>query len=155
MTRLLQATTLFFLIVFTLIACSEKTYTNGSYSAKFDSFDDSGWKEYVKAEVEDGLIKRLEFDGVNKEGIKKSKDPDIRKDMEALTQTYPEKFYDDIKNQYIANGELEDVDTVAGATISTENFKILIAEIEKSIVEGNTDEIILSQQKRNEKKTKN
>ena len=85
----------------------------------------------------------LTFDGINAEGDKKSEDESYRASMEPVKGTYPAKFYTDIINQYLETGKLDDVTTVAGATLSTDNFRTLMLALEESMKSGDTTPVIV------------
>lgn len=112
---------------------------NGVYHAEFSDYDEHGWKEYVDVQVTDGTVTVLTFDGVNAEGELKSLDESYKSSMRSVTSTWPGKFYTDITNQYLENGKLSDVDTVAGATLSTDRFVVLMSALEENFRTGDID----------------
>ena len=59
--------------------------------------------------------------------------------MESFNGTYPAKYDKDLINQFLQSGSADSVDTVAGATISTNNFKTLVVAAMKNAVDGDTD----------------
>ncbi len=122
--------------------CSS-SYKDGVYHAEFADYDSHGWKEYVDVEVKDDTVVVLTFDGVNADGEKKSEDEDYRASMEPVKGTYPAKFYTDIINQYLETGNLDDVATVAGATLSTDRFRALMLALEDSMKSGDTTPIVV------------
>ena len=131
------------LMALTLFAGCGASYQDGVYHAEFKDYDSHGWKEYVDVQVQDNKVTVLTFDGVNADGDKKSEDEDSRASMEPVKGTYPAKFYADITNQYLEKGELKDVTTVAGATLSTDNFKALMLALESNMKDGVTDPVIV------------
>ena len=124
--------------------CSSGSYKDGVYHAEFEDYDSQGWKEYVDVEVSDNTVTVLTFDGGNADGEKKSEDEDYRASMEPVKGTYPAKFYTDIVNQYLETGNLDDVATVAGATLSTDHFRALMLALEDSMKSGDTTPVVVA-----------
>ena len=129
--------------VFALMTGCRADYQDGVYHAEFQDYDSHGWKEYVDVQVEGNQVTVLTFDGINAEGDKKSEDESYRTSMEPVKGTYPAKFYTDIINQYLETGKLDDVTTVAGATLSTDNFRTLMLALEESMKSGDTTPVIV------------
>ncbi|MBQ1237152.1 MAG: FMN-binding protein, partial [Oscillospiraceae bacterium] len=103
-------------------------YTDGTYEVN-DAEYSHGWKEYVIITVTDGNIASVEFDGKNEAGEKKSGDAAYKESMTAYGgTTYPEKFFPEIVENYMAAGSLETMESVAGATSSSDAFKELMAK---------------------------
>ncbi|MEG0803707.1 MAG: hypothetical protein RSF90_01995 [Pygmaiobacter sp.] len=144
MKKLISIFALLLMVLSLCTACSPQ-YKDGVYHAEFSAFDEHGWKEYVDVQVADGKVIVLTFDGVNVESKKKSEDEASRSNMEPVEGTYPAKFYADITNQYLESGKLKDVDTVAGATVSTDNFKTLMNALDKNMKDGTTAVLIVEQ----------
>ncbi len=130
-------------LALSLLAGCGTSYQDGVYHAEFKDYDSHGWKEYVDVQVADNKVTVLTFDGINADGAKKSEDEDYRASMEPVKGTYAAKFYADITNQYLESGNLKDVTTVAGATVSTDNFKLLMSALEANMKSGNTDTVIV------------
>ena len=65
--------------------------------------------------------------------------------MQSVEGTYPAKFYADITNQYLESGKLKDVATVAGATVSTNNFKTLMQALDENMKNGNTTVVVVNE----------
>ena len=63
--------------------------------------------------------------------------------MESFNGTYPAKYDKDLINQFLQSGSADSVDTVAGATISTNNFKTLVVAAMKNAVDGNTETAVV------------
>ena len=131
------------LSIFGLMTGCSAEYQDGVYHAEFSDYDSHGWKEYVDVQVQDNTVTVLNFDGINADGDKKSEDESYRSSMESVKGTYPAKFYTDIINQYLETGKLDDVTTVAGATLSTNNFCTLMLALESSMESGDTTPVIV------------
>jgi len=132
-----------FLLALVLFAGCGASYKDGVYHAEFKDYDSHGWKEYVDVQVDGNKVTVLTFDGVNADGAKKSEDEDYRASMEPVKGTYPAKYYADIVNQYLESQKYKDVTTVAGATVSTNNFKTLMAALESNMKSGDTTAVIV------------
>ena len=132
-----------------LTACgSSDGYKDGSYRAEGAAADDHGWKPYLVVTVEGGAVATVEYDYVNADGLKKSEDEDYKANMLNYGgTTYPAEFTQKIEEGYVAAQKGADVDTVAGATTSTDNFKKLAAELEKSMSKGKKDIVVVDMTK--------
>lgn len=123
---------------------SSDGYKNGSYRAEGKTADEHGWKEYLVVTVEDGVIAEVEFDYVNDAGDKKSEDADYKATMlQYGGTTYPAEFCQKLEEAYIAKQTGAEVDTIAGATTSSDHFKKLAAELEKSMKKGKKDIVVV------------
>lgn len=106
-------------------------YQDGVYEAQMPDYD-SGWKDFVRVTVTGGEIEKIEFDGLDEEGALKSANEKYRKDMIAknaakgLPETYPADYAKKLADAFLASGSAEEIDGVAGATISTNRFKKLM-----------------------------
>jgi major membrane immunogen (membrane-anchored lipoprotein) len=101
------------------------TYKDGSYKVEFDKFDTNGWKGQLELAVKADKITEVKFDYVNKDGKLKSADEAYRKLMEPKSKTYPAKFIPELTKSLLDKQQVASVDTVAGATTSTNEFKTL------------------------------
>ena len=117
-------------------------YTDGVYEVQMPTYDKS-WQEYGKVTVINGYITEVEYDALNESGEKKSKDTAYRDDMavgnavNGLPATYPEKAYQDLTQAFqAAQYDPEKVDSVAGATISSQNFKKVMTALMEKVREG-------------------
>jgi major membrane immunogen (membrane-anchored lipoprotein) len=101
---------------------------DGKFKAEASDFDDKGWKPFVEVETKEGKITAVSFDYTNKDGKFKSEDADYNKNMEAKVKTGPAKYTKELEDALVAKQDVAKVDTVAGATHSVDNFKILAAK---------------------------
>lgn len=111
---------------------------DGKYKAEASDFDDKGWKPFVEIEVKDGKISATKFDYTNKDGKLKSEDAEYNKNMEAKVKTGPAKFTKELATALVEKQDPAKVDTVAGATHSTENFKQLSTQLLENAKKGDT-----------------
>lgn len=117
---------------------------DGIYRVEFSDYDSNGYKDFVEFTVENGEVKSMVADAVDKDGNLKTDSAEYRSSMESITGTYPEKYYTDLVNEYIGVGSSDKVDVIAGATLSSDNFIILMRAVEKAIKTKNvTNRIVV------------
>ncbi len=132
------------LSVLLLANCSgTKTYKDGVYRAEFQSYDSRGYKDFIEVTVEDTVVTSIQFNGVSEAGLYKNDDSKYQKDMEAVQGTSPTRYSQDLVNQYLETHKIEDVDTIAGATYSTESFLALFKALEPQMSSGNTSTLVV------------
>jgi len=127
------------LILAVLTACADGvTVSDGVYRAEYSDYDAKGYKDFVELTFEGGKVTKVVADAVSgKDGTLKSESPAFRDEMESISGTYPEKYYADLINQYLANPDSSSIDVVAGATESSESFIVLLKALEKAIRANN------------------
>jgi major membrane immunogen (membrane-anchored lipoprotein) len=101
-------------------------YDDGTYRVEADAYDEYGWKPFVELEISDHNITGVNFDSVNEEGKLKSDDAEYRKNMEAVTKTYPQKYQEELEQKLLDKQVISLVDAVTGATTSSTNFTALV-----------------------------
>ncbi len=128
-----------------MTACSSsKLIPNGTYHIEYDTFDANGYKDFVEVTFEDGKITDVKMDAVSEsDGSLKSESEEYREDMEKFSNTYPEKYYMDLINQYILTGNSDGVDVVAGATATSNSILKLLRALEDSLKSGSTETTIV------------
>lgn len=114
------------------------TLKDGTYKTEASDFDDKGWKPFVEMEVKEGKIATVKFDYTNKDGKFKSEDAEYNKNMEAKVKTGPAKYTKELAENLVAKQDPTKVDTVTGATHSTENFKKLSTQLVDNAKKGDT-----------------
>lgn len=124
--------------------CSAFGYKDGTYRAEMPTYE-HGYKDYLVIEVRDGELSVKEFDSVNENGELKSQSESYRESMEPVAGTYPEKYIKDIIAEFEnKNQKLSKVTAVAGATTSTNNFKMLMQAAMQNAKKGITDTAVVS-----------
>lgn len=131
-----------FLLIGTSCA-SEPFYQDGEYTAEFADYDARGYKDFIHVTVKDRAVVEIDFDAKNADGALKSEDENYAEDMEKVQSTYPQKYAADLSNQYLDTQEAAKVDAVAGATYSSDCFKALFAALEKNMLKGDTDTLVV------------
>lgn len=133
---ILAVITVVLILIFAGCSNPNVIIVDGTYRAEFDTFDSSGYKDFVEVTFKDGLAVSVSADAVKADGTLKSMDNGLRDAMSGVINTYPEKYYRDLINQYIANPDSDGIDVVAGATESSNNFIELLKAVEKAVVNG-------------------
>lgn len=123
-----------------------EAYQDGTYRVEAQDFDDHGWKEYINVTVTDGKISEVEFDALSQEdGHKKTEDEEYK---EAYTgagfETYPADYTEKLEKGLIEKQDADQVDTVAGATNSSNAFKQMMKELEKNMKKGDTNTVVVA-----------
>ena len=133
------------LAVLFLVACSgqEAAIADGTYRAEYEDYDASGYKDFVEITFKDGMVVSIEADAVAEDGSFKSEAEGFRDTMQTICGTYPEKYYKDLINQYLEHPQSDQVDVVAGATATSQNFKALAGALEQAVRGGNTDTVVV------------
>lgn len=124
----------------------EKTtvaYKDGKYKAVYDKFDKHGWKAYVEIEIKDGKVSNVDFDYLNKDNKRKSEDKEYNEKMKPVSKTAPNEFCPKLEKDLVDKQEVDKVDTISGATISTENFRNLSKEALENAKKGEKKEVIV------------
>ncbi|HLR21280.1 MAG TPA: FMN-binding protein [Tissierellaceae bacterium] len=113
-----------------LVACQqsdETAYEDGSYNAESD-LDDNGWKGVIDIKVEDSKITEVNYDEVDENENKKTEDEEYSEDMDNSSGIMPEDAYEQLEEALINTQNPDQIDAIAGATSSSEQFKKLAEE---------------------------
>ena len=95
---------------------------DGVYKVEYDAYDSHDYKGQLELTINGGKITDVKYDEAKKDGTFKSKDEAYKKSMEEQSKTYPEKAYNELKQQLISK-QSSKLDAVSGATASSDNFK--------------------------------
>ena len=112
----------------------ETTRVDGVYKAEMADFE-NGWKDYVIIAVRGDEVQVVELDSKNEQGSLKSADSALAESMEKAPQgTAPtgspsEYLSRIIEAFYSAGASVTDMENIAGATVSTNNFKLMVGEL--------------------------
>lgn len=107
-------------------------YVDGTYKAQMKEFDEHGWKDYVVVQIHSDKVSVKEFDAISKEDENKlkSQDAEMTAQMEEKTGITPETYTKELRsNLDAADGDPIEMDSVAGATVSSNNFRLLVGQI--------------------------
>ena len=121
-------------------------YYDGTYTAQFSTFDEDGWKDYVTLEIQDDQITVLEFDALSQtDGApNKLEDATTVEEWTSAVGRTPDELMEELYANFAASqNDVFQVDNVAGATISTNNFKLLVGQLlATAATAGNTEDVL-------------
>lgn len=128
---------LFFILILSVSGCFNKDmdYEDGTYYEETD-YDDRGWKSTLEVVVKNGNIDSVNYEEVNEKGEIKSEDEEYGETMKQTTGISPKEAYEKLEKSLLKTQNFEKVDTVSGATYSSENF---IKLLKKSLKEKNVE----------------
>ncbi len=128
---------LFFILILSVSGCFNKDmdYEDGTYYEETD-YDDRGWKSTLEVVVKNGNIDSVNYEEVNEKGEIKSEDEEYGETMKQTTGISPKEAYEKLEKSLLKKQNFEKVDTVSGATYSSENF---IKLLKKSLKEKNVE----------------
>lgn len=135
-------------LIFALFACGKstapQTLVDGTYTAEFKDYDSYGYKDYIIVEVKDGVVAKVQYNGINADGMLKTEDEKYQSSMEKTQDTYPKRYTADLANQLLEKGEIAKVDDIAGASWSSECFKALYnALLQKNMPAGDVSLLVV------------
>ena len=116
---------------------------DGVYKAEMSEFE-NGWKDYVIAQVWHGNVVIVELDSLNESGTKKSADSSFAQSLKDNNKAPSDSvavYLGKIVSAFNrVDGDLPAMENVAGATISANNFKIMLGElVGGNMVTGDTE----------------
>ncbi len=125
-----------------LAACGQKQMADGVYTAQADDAyvdgDGYGWRDTLVLKYEGGQLVEAVFDSYNAEGAAKSV-PGNYEGMEVSPSEWVPQLSDNIKNA----ASPDEVDTVAGASIASENARKMYKAILEKGKPGETIDVVL------------
>lgn len=107
-------------------------FVDGTYKAEYADFDEYGWKETVTVKIKNGKVEVTNFDAISKDDEKKKKsgDEDYAAKMKEKAGIAPTEAFEKLmKNFESADNDVTKIENVAGATVSSNDFKLLVGEI--------------------------
>jgi len=127
------------MMIVTFAACDATVrISDGVYMVEMAEFDENGYKDFVEFEIKGGKVISIKANAYSEaDGSFKTDSVEIRSMMESINGTYPEKFYRDLVNEYIGSGG-EQVNVIAGATVTSENFFKLMDVAKNAASTGDT-----------------
>lgn len=115
---------------------------DGTYTAKVDdAFAQdlgNGWVDQLTVTYKDGKIISAEFASYNAEGTSKENDSTY-----PMSNPAPSVWMEELDKNIVEASSPEDIITVAGASTSSENARILLAGIEENGIAGETIVVIV------------
>ena len=128
-------------------SANSKTLKNGYYIAEMKDFDSYGWKEFVSIYVNNGHIITVEYNAKNVSGFIKSWDPAYMREMNAVDNTYPNKYTREYAFALLNFQDTDRIDVVSGATHSYHTFILLASEVIEQARTGNKQIALVPQPK--------
>lgn len=107
---------------------AKKTYVDGSYKATYDAFDSHGWKPQISLTIKADKITAVKFNYVNPAGKLKTQDISYNATMKKVNKTYPALYSPQLEQELVVAQNPTKVDTITGATSSSNNFRALAQE---------------------------
>lgn len=124
-------------------------YKDGTYSAQMKE-PDNGWTEFVTIQVRDDRVTVIELDAKDSKGNLKSSNTQLKDSMMAdnkkngLPETFPTKFYSDISTEfYQKDFDVTKMENIAGATVSCNNFKLMVGELLRYNAKNGITEVLV------------
>ncbi len=125
-----------FTLIFTLLSISifAGELKDGKYWVE-DAEYQYGWKSFTAITVEKGEVASAKHDKFNPDGNFASEDNEYNTNMKAKSGSNPAEFSKILVEEYLTTKDIDKVDTVAGATSSSNIFrmqmKFLLEKAEK------------------------
>lgn len=113
---------------------------DGKYNLEEQNYA-HGYRVVFAMEVKDGKIATSDYNYVNKDGQKKTDDADYEKNMKEKSGTGPQEYIPALNKSLVDKQSPAEVDTVSGATNSSNQFRIYAAQLENAAQNGDTDTI--------------
>lgn len=121
-------------------------FVDGVYKAQFKDFDADGWKEAVTLSIRNGEVTVKEFYAISKADEKKriTDDAELNAKWKEADGTDWKTASDALVESFKKSGnDVTKVDNVAGATIASNNFKLLVGQIlMTTALEGDNKEVL-------------
>ncbi len=102
------------------------SWKDGYYTAEMADYS-NGWKEFVTVHIEDNTVVSVEYNAKNASGFLKAWDMAYMRKMNAAKGTYPNHYTRAYASQVVEKQSGENIDMVAGASLSGGNFRLMIA----------------------------
>lgn len=105
-------------------ASQEVVLKDGTYKAESEA-DDHGNTASIEIEVKDGKIATVKYDEKSSDGVSKLDNEEYNNSMKSVSGTNPTEAFPALEASLIEKQDVASVDTVTGATSTTESFKTL------------------------------
>lgn len=115
---------------------------DGTYKLEEKNYNNI-YRYILTIDIKNNTIDKVDFDAIDKEGNSKREDESYIKMMEEQSGTSPDKFLDELQESLLEKQNPDDVDTVTGATHTTDSFKEYAKELIKQAEKGDTSTIIV------------
>lgn len=108
-------------------AKAESELKDGTYTATSEA-DERGYVSSIELTIAEGKISAVKYDEKDAEGVSKLDQPEYNKKMEEVTGSSPIAAYPVLEEALVEKQDVDAVDTVTGATTSSDSFKALAKE---------------------------
>lgn len=125
----------------TEVGVTHGTFEDGSYELVEANYDENGWRAEFTIDVEDGEIVSSNYNEYNEQGTAKTEDESYQEAMAEQTGIGPQEYMDELNGQLVDTQDAGQVDTVSGATSSSEKFQEYAAMLLNAAENGETDTI--------------
>lgn len=132
-----KAAAVLFLCSMLLFAGCGNKMQDGYYTAEMADFS-HGWKEYVCIQVKDDTIVSAEFNAKDASGFIKAWDNEYMRNMGTVSGNYPNQYTREYVRQLMEGQKDTQVDCMAGATHSGDNFKKLVPAVIEQAKKGDS-----------------
>ena len=131
------------LSVAVLAGCGSKSdLKDGKYEVESKAADERGYKSSLTMEVKDGKITEVSYDEVKEDGTGKKGDTEYNTTMKGIKGTNPAEAFPALEKAVVEKQSAE-VDSVSGATSSSDSFKKFAAKAIENATAGTTDKAII------------
>ncbi|MGY3766757.1 FMN-binding protein [Vagococcus vulneris] len=113
---------------------------DGEYTLE-EKNESNGYRTVFTIVVKDGKISESKYDNINKDGESKTADTKYNKMMKDKSGTSPDIFIPELNKALVEAQDPEVVDTVSGATSSSETFKDYAKQLVEAAKKGDTAKI--------------
>lgn len=118
---------------------------DGEYKLEEKNYN-NGYRVVFTIVVKDGKITESNYDNVNEDGKSKVEDAEYNKKMEEVAKTSPEKYIPELNKELLEKQNPSDIDTITGATHSTDSFKEYAKQLIEAAEKGDTKTIEIDNQ---------
>ncbi|MCI0131299.1 MULTISPECIES: FMN-binding protein [Enterococcaceae] len=118
---------------------------DGEYKLEEKNYN-NGYRVVFTIVVKDGKITESNYDNVNEAGKSKVDDAEYNKKMEEVTKTSPKKYIPELNKALLEKQNPSDIDTITGATHSTDSFKEYAKQLIEAAEKGDTKTIEIDNQ---------
>lgn len=105
-------------------ASQEVVLKDGTYKAESEA-DDHGNTASIEIEVKDGKIATVKYDEKSSDGVSKLDNEEYNNNMKSVSGTNPIEAFPALQEALVEKQDVASVDTVTGATATSEKFKTL------------------------------
>lgn len=125
----------------TEVGVTHGTFEDGTFELVEANYDENGWRAEFTIDVEDGEIVSSDYNEYNEQGTAKTEDESYQEAMAEQAGVGPQEYVEELNNQLVETQDAGQVDTVSGATASSEKFQEYAAMLLNAAENGSEDTI--------------